>query len=398
MKRSRFSEEQVIAILREQEAGAATGEVCRRHGISGATFYKWKAKYGGLDVSEARRLKALEDENAKLKKLLAEAMLDNAMLKDIAGKKMVTPAARREAAAHLCQSHGVSQRRACHAIGADRTSVRYRSIRPDDDGLRRRLRELAAVRRRFGYRRLRVLLTREGIHMNHKKLRRLYREERLQVRRRGGRKRALGTRAPMALPQGPNQRWSLDFLSDALTDGRRFRILAVVDDFTRECLCLVADTSLPGRRVARELDGLIARRGRPVLCVSDNGTELTSMAILSWSQESGVEWHYIAPGKPTQNAFVESFNGRLRDELLNETLFTSLAHARAALADWKDDYNTVRPHSAIGNLPPAIYASLSAPEMQRDGTLRALGGSAPRPVAPSSQTGSNDGRTLLIAG
>jgi len=311
---------------------------------------------------------------------------------------MVTPAARREAVAHLCQSHGVSQRRACRAIGADRTSVRYRSTRPDDDGPRRRLRELAAVRRRFGYRRLRVLLTREGIHMNHKRLRRLYAEERLQVRRRGGRKRALGTRAPMALPQGPNQRWSLDFLSDALTDGRRFRILAVVDDFTRECLCLVADTSLPGRRVARELDSLIARRGRPVLCVSDNGTELTSMAILSWSQESGVDWHYIAPGKPTQNAFVESFNGRLRDELLNETLFTSLAHARAALAAWQDDYNTVRPHGAIGNLPPAIYATLSAPEMQRDGTLRALGGSAPRPVAPPSQSGSNEERTLLIAG
>jgi putative transposase len=143
--------------------------------------------------------------------------------------------------------------------------------------------------------------------MNHKKLRRLYREERLQVRRRGGRKRALGTRAPMALPQGPNQRWSLDFLSDAMTDGRRFRILAVVDDFTRECLALVADTSLPSLRVARELDTLIAVRGRPAMVVSDNGTELTSMAMLRWSQDRQVEWHYIAPGKPTQNAFIESF-------------------------------------------------------------------------------------------
>jgi putative transposase len=207
------------------------------------------------------------------------------------------------------------------------------------------------VRRRFGYRRLHILLRREGIVMNHKKLRRLYREERLQVRRRGGRKRALGTRAPMAIPQGLNQRWSLDFLSDAMADGRRFRILAIVDDFTRECLALVADTSLPGLRVVRELDALIATRGRPAMIVSDNGTELTSMAILRWSQERKVEWHYIAPGKPQQNAFVESFNGRLRDELLNETLFTSLAHAREALAIWKDDYNTVRPHSGLGNLP-----------------------------------------------
>ena len=234
--------------------------------------------------------------------------------------------------------------------------------------------------------------------MNQKKLRRLYAEERLQVRRRGGRKRALGTRAPMTLPQGPNQRWSLDFLSDTLTDGRRFRILAVVDDFTRECLCLVADTSLSGTRVARELDAIIAQRGRPLLCVSDNGTELTSMAILRWCQESGTEWHYIAPGKPTQNAFIESFNGRLRDELLNETLFISLSYARSLLAEWRLDYNTVRPHSAIGNVPPADFAKLSDPAMQRGGTLRSLGGFAPHPVAPPSPQGSNEERILFGPG
>ncbi len=155
---------------------------------------------------------------------------------------MVTPAARREAIAHLRVAFEVSERRACSTLGADRTSIRYRSSRPDDASIRARLRELAAIRGRFGYRRLHILLRREGIIMNHKKLRRLYREERLQVRRRGGRKRALGTRAPMTLPQGPNPRWSLDFLSDAFADGRRFRILAVVDDFTRECLALVPDT------------------------------------------------------------------------------------------------------------------------------------------------------------
>jgi putative transposase len=156
---------------------------------------------------------------------------------------MVTPAARREAVAHLRLAYEVSERRACSALGTDRTSVRYRSRRPDDAVVRAKLRELASVRRRFGYRRLHILLRRGGISMNHKKLRRLYREEQLQVRRRGGRKRALGARAPMALPQGPNQRWSLDFQSDAFADGRRFRIFAVVDDFTRECLTLVADTS-----------------------------------------------------------------------------------------------------------------------------------------------------------
>ena len=192
--------------------------------------------------------------------------------------------------------------------------------------------------------------------MNHKKLRRLYKEERLQVRRRGGRKRALGTRRPMTTPQGPNQRWSLDFVSDALDDSRRFRILCVVDDFTRECLGLVADTSLSGTRVARELDAIIRQRGKPQTVVSDNGTELTSIAILKWSQDTKIDWHYIAPGKPTQNAFVESFNGRLRDECLNETLFSSLSHARAKLAAWKHDYNHHRPHSAHGGATPIEFA------------------------------------------
>ena len=302
---------------------------------------------------------------------------------------MVTPAARREAAAHLGQVHGVSQRRACQVLELDRSSVRYRSRRPDDTAIRTRLREIAAIRRRFGYRRLHILLRREGHLLNHKKLRRLYAEERLQVRRRGGRKRALGTRAPLALPQAPNQRWSLDFLHDQLSDGRRFRILAVVDDFTRECLALVADTSLSGLRVGRELDTIIAQRGKPAACVSDNGTELTSMAILRWCQDTGVEWHYIAPGKPQQNALIESFNGRLRDELLNETLFSSLAHARIALATWQIDYNTVRPHSSLGNLTPLEYANRSRPASQRDGPLRAIGGYAPRPVATSSLRGSN---------
>ena len=173
---------------------------------------------------------------------------------------------------------------------------RYQSARSDDAALRARLRELAAERRRFGYRRLGYLLAREGLKPNHKKLLRLYREEGLKVRRRGGRKRALGTRAPMTLPDGPNQRWSLDFVSDSPACGRRFRILTVVDDFTRECLTLVADTSLSGVRVARELTALIGLRGKPHSVVSDNGTELTSSAILSWSQERRVEWHYIAPG------------------------------------------------------------------------------------------------------
>ena len=269
----------------------------------------------------------------------------------------MTPVAKRQIVAHACTTHEVSERRACQAIGVDRSTVRYRSLRPDDGAVRLRIRELAQVRRRFGYRRLHFLLKREGLAMNQKRFRRLYREEGLQVRKRGGRKRALGVRAPLALPSRPNERWSLDFVSDTFTDGRRFRALAVVDDCTRECLALVADTSLSGARVARELDATIAIRGKPMTCVSDNGTEFTSMAILAWSKGAGVDWHYIQPGKPQQNAFVESFNGRLRDECLNETAFSSLAEARAVLAAWRDDYNRVRPHSALANRTPEEFCN-----------------------------------------
>ena len=225
----------------------------------------------------------------------------------------MTPDAKRRAVHLIREKLNLSERRACDIVGVARRVVRYEPVRSDDGTLRQRLRELATERRRFGYRRLGYLLAREGLVPNHKKLLRIYREEGLKVRRRGGRKRALGTRAPMTVPQEPNQRWSLDFVSDAFVCGRRFRILAVVDDFSRECLALVADTSLSGARVARELTALLGERGKPLLIVSDNGTELTSVAILRWSQEQQVEWHYIAPGKPTQNAFVESFNGRLRD-------------------------------------------------------------------------------------
>jgi putative transposase len=187
----------------------------------------------------------------------------------------------------------------------------------------------------------------KSIVMKHKKLLRLYREENLRVRRRSGRKRAMGTRAPTTLPQGLNQRWSLDFVSDTLVCSRRIRILAVVDDLTRENLAPVVDTSLSGARVARELDAIIAVHGKPLMIVSDNGTELPSLAILRWAQDRRIEWHYIAPGKPQQNDYVESFNGRLRDECLHETLFASLSHARSVLSSWRDDYNHVRPHSGI---------------------------------------------------
>ena len=221
---------------------------------------------------------------------------------------MVTPDAKREAVNYLQAAYGVSERRDCSAMAVYRSTIRYESKRPDDTELRDQVKQIASERGRFGYRRIHVLLEREGILVNLKMVRWIYSEEKLQVKRRGGRKCALGTRRPMEVPTAVNVRWSLDFVSDAFTDGRRFRILAVVDDFTRENLALIADTSLSGARVVREQQALCEQRGYPKTIVSDNGTELTSTAVLKWVLETGIDWHYIQPGKPTQNAYIESFN------------------------------------------------------------------------------------------
>lgn len=309
---------------------------------------------------------------------------------------MVSAAAKREAVARLQAGFGMSERRACAVIGADRKSMRYRSCRPDDADLRARLRELASERRRFGYRRLHILLRREGIAVNRKKVQRLYREEGLTVRRRRGRKRATGSRVPAPVLALPNQRWSLDFVHDQLATGRRFRVLNIVDDVTRECLRAVVDTSISGRRVVRELADLVAERGTPKMIVSDNGTELTANAVLSWSGEAKIEWHYIAPGRPMQNGYVESFNGRMRDELLNETLFLTLGQARDIVAGWVEDYNTERPHSSLGYATPAAYAASLPP--QGAAPLRIAGSYAPQPLAPPAHTHQSNSRSLVPTG
>ena len=311
---------------------------------------------------------------------------------------MVTPAAEREAVALLKTKHEMSERRACQLLQYCRMTMRYAAVRPDDAILRDRMKAIAIARRRFGYRRIHVLLRREGVTVNHKRQFRLYREEKLSVRERGGRKRALGTRAPMLVPLPPNQRWSLDFVSDQFTDCRRFRVLTVIDDCTRECIALVADTSLSGGRVARELQQMIAQRGSPKMIVSDKGTEFTSNAILNWADEAKVEWHYIAPGKPQQNGFIESFNGKLRDEKLNDTLFSTLHQVRVELATWRNDYNHHRTHSGLGWLTPSEFAKsvTSKKAMAMDAAI--LDVYAPMAIASPAQQGILNHRSELKAG
>ena len=258
---------------------------------------------------------------------------------------------------YLSESWVVSERRACGLVGIGRSSARYRTRRSGDQELRERLREMAGERRRFGYRRLHVMLRREGEVVNHKRVYRLYREEGLSVRKRGRKRVSREARLPLETPVRPNQLWCLDFMQDALWWARRFRLLTVVDVYTRESLAIEVDTSIAGVRVARVLDRVIGERGaQPDEIVMDNGPELTSRALDQWAYERGVRLHFIEPGKPQQNGYIESFNGKLRDECLNEHWFLTLAHARQTIEDWRNDYNQRRPHSALGNRTPLEFA------------------------------------------
>lgn len=265
-------------------------------------------------------------------------------------QKMVGPAAKREAVAHRQTVMDLSERRACQIVGADRKMVRYLSHRPPDTELRARLRDLANERRRFGYRRL-VLLRREGEPSGINRIHRLYREEGLCVRKRRARRKASGTRAPILVEAKPNARWSIDFVHDQFANGRRFRVLNIVDDVTKTCLGAIPDTSIPGRRVTREMTAIVERHGKPVMIVFDNGTDFTCNAMLAWCRDNNIDWHFIAPGKPIQNEFVESFNGRMCDELLNDTLFFDLDDARAKIAAWITATTTIGQHSALGYSP-----------------------------------------------
>lgn len=259
------------------------------------------------------------------------------------------------------EQYPLSERRACGLLAVWRSSWRYRRRRRGEDlVLRERLRELAHQRRRFGYRRLRVLLQREGWRVNYKKVYRLYREEGLVVRRRKGRRRAGCMRVPLGAPVRANQGWSMDFMTDALAEGRRFRLLTVVDDYTREALAIEVDHSLPGLRVWRVLERLSASRGRPEWIVCDNGPEFSGQVLDQWAFENGVQLHFITPGKPSENAYVESFNGKLRDECLNENWFVTVPEAREVVETWRVDYNQARPHSALGYRTPEEFAAEQA--------------------------------------
>jgi len=264
----------------------------------------------------------------------------------------------------LEQGLAMSERRACRVIGFARSSCRHRAKAKKEDAIVERLRALAQERPRYGYRRLHVLLGREGLAVNHKRLWRIYRQEGLAVRRKRRKRAAMGRRVVLVPAQEVNERWSMDFVGDSLADGRTFRTLNIVDDFSREAPAIIVDQSIPGERVVRELDELVIERGVPKMIVMDNGPEFAGKALDAWAYRRGVKLHFIRPGKPVENAYVESFNGKFRDECLNEHWFTSLAHARDVIEGWRQDYNEVRPHSSLGNETPAAFARRAQAELR----------------------------------
>ena len=264
-----------------------------------------------------------------------------------------------------------SERRACQLAGIGRSSCRYQARRRDDRKLRQRLRELAGERRRFGYRRLTVMLRREGWGVNPKRVYRLYCEEGLSVRRRPRKRLKAQARRPLALPTQANQVWTMDFTHDPLASGRKFRTLNLMDGYTRESPRIEGDTSLPGLRVVRVLQEVARQRGYPQAIQVDNGPEFISRVVDQWAFEHRVELHFIAPGKPTQNAQIESFNGKFRDECLNENWFLTMQEAREKIEAWRTDYNQVRPHSGLGYQTPEEFAAQAA----------ARGASPPTPLA-----------------
>ena len=260
------------------------------------------------------------------------------------------------AVSHINAGLGLSVRKACMLVGLSRTAYGYKSHRAEREAiLRQRLRELAAQRKRFGSPRLHIMLKREGLVINHKRTERIYREEGLALRKKQRRKGAAGARIIMASPEKPNQKWSMDFVTDSLVTGRRFRALAIVDDYSRECPAIEVDTSLGGRRVVGVLERLGELRGLPEVITVDNGPEFAGKALDEWAYRKGIKLSFIRPGKPIENAFAESFNGRLRDECLNINWFMNLKHAREIIETWRKDYNTVRPHSSLGGLTPEEY-------------------------------------------
>ncbi|MCV7568568.1 IS3 family transposase, partial [Micrococcus luteus] len=369
--RKRHTPEQVVRKLGQADRMLADGQdvaaVCRELGVSEQTYYRWRNQYGGLKADDAKRLKELEKQNATLKRLLAEAELEKAALKELAGGKLLSPDRRRAAVDHLKRKLRVSERMACRLVGLSRSAYR-RPLKGDtvadpDRALREWLRAWAKDHPRYGYRRAYHDARAEGWVVNHKKIQRLWRDEGLRVPQRRRRKRVGSSTVDAPTADAPNVVWAVDFQFDADEHGRPIKICSIVDEHTRECIGGLVERSITADRLTAHLEDLVASRGAPAVLRSDNGPEFISEAMADWAgTRTGLS--YIPPGSPWRNGYVESFNSRIRDECLNINSFYSLLHAQVIIGDWKDEYNHHRRHSSLGYLTPAEYARQCTHQME----------------------------------
>ncbi|WP_421840131.1 IS3 family transposase [Mycobacterium sp.] len=361
-KPRRHTPDQIIRKLAEGNKLLASGQeldqVCRHLEIAESTWHRWLAQYGGMKANDAKRLKDLEAENTRLKKLVANQALDIDMLREIFGGKLLTPNRKRGAATVLRERFGVSERRVCTVVGIHRSTMRLRPppVSTEETELRAWLRRFSTDRPRWGWRRAAKMARRAGWAVNNKRIRRLWRDEGLRVPQRRRKKRlcGIGVAVGAMSPIRPNVIWAMDFQFDTTADHRTLKMLNVIDEFTREALAINVDRRIDG--VVAVLDRLARRQGAPSYVRFDNGPEFVAQAVNDWCRFNSAGSLFIDPGSPWQNAWIESFNGRLRDELLNSWQFDSLLEARVIIEDWRNDYNANRPHSAHGELTPTEFA------------------------------------------
>ena len=369
MGRKRHTPEQIITGLREAEVGLARGKsvklISRELGITEQTYYRWRREYGGMKVSQARRLKELERENGRLKRAVADLTLDKLIVEEAAQGKLLSPERRRRCVVRVRQQLGASERRACRVLGQPRTTQRRaRKVASDEGALRGDIVRLASRFGRYGYRRVTDMLRIEGWGVNHKRVERIWRQEGLKVPERQPKRGRLWLNDGSCIRLRPLYRghvWSYDFVASRTHDGRALKLLTVLDEHTRECLAIVVARKIRSHDVLEVLADLFVRHGPAEYLRSDNGPEFTAKLVRRWLGRVGVETLFIEPGSPWENGYNESFNGKLRDELLNGEIFYSLAQAAVLVEQWRREYNTVRPHSACGGFPPAPEAIKPSP-------------------------------------
>ncbi|ATL45901.1 IS3 family transposase [Chitinophaga caeni] len=354
MKKTRFTETQIVSILKQQENGFATKDICREHGISEATFYNWKSKYGGMEASDVKRLKDLEEENSRLKRMYADLSLDNQILKDLFTKKALGPSTKRQVAEELVADQGVSVSRACRIVSFPRSKFYYRSRR-NDQVLIDALQDLAFKHTSYGFRKLFAYLRRAGHHWNHKRVYRVYRLLKLNKRKKLKRRVPARIKQPLQQQTNVNIIWSMDFMSDSLTGNKRFRTFNVIDDGSREVLGIEIDTSLSSYRIVRVLEKIIESRGKPAAIRTDNGPEFTSGYFEQWCHQHDIRLQYIQPGRPMQNGYIERFNRLYREAVLDAYIFEDLYQVRELTDAWIEEYNQRRPHESLKNMTPCEW-------------------------------------------